>query len=312
MSSNPLANLPNADALTQFLAANPPKSAQDMRRMLDGFAFLMNADLPEIGALHENVRIADGVSADIAVPKGAGPHPVLVYLHGGGWICGSPRTHRKLGYRFAEAGYVVVNVDYRLAPEHPFPTPFEDCLAAVKWAAREAARFGGDAARLAIGGDSAGGNLSAAVAAALASDPSGPRLRAALLIYGVFDFAALDAPTPGVPAMPGVPAALGADMMELMTGSYAGNAERASWVRDPRVSPLHAAAKLPPSHIVCGTADPLIAQARTLRDALARGGVAHEYAEDAGMPHGYLQMEMLPPTRPALERMVKFLDARMR
>jgi len=312
MSSNPLANLPNADALTQFLAANPPKSAQDMRRMIDGFAFLMNADLPEIGALHENVRIAVGVSADVAVPKGAGPHPVLVYLHGGGWICGSPRTHRKLGYRFAEAGYVVVNVDYRLAPEHPFPTPFEDCLAAVKWAAREAARFGGDAARLAIGGDSAGGNLSAAVAAALASDASAPRLRAALFIYGVFDFAALGAPSADVPAMPGVPAALGADMMELMVGAYAGTAERGSWARDPRVSPLHAAAKLPPSHIVCGTADPLIAQARALRDALARSGIAHEYVEDPGMPHGYLQMEMLPPARPALERMVKFLDARMR
>lgn len=312
MPPKPAANLPNVDALAQFLAANPPQSAQDMRRMIDGFAFLMNADLPEIGALHENVRIADGVSADVAVPKGAGPHPVLVYLHGGGWICGSPRTHRKLGMRFAEAGYLVVNVDYRLAPEHPFPTPFEDCLTALKWAAREAARFGGDGARLAIGGDSAGGNLSASVAAALASDASAPKLRAALLIYGVFDFAALGAPAPSVPQTQGVPAALGADMMELMVGAYAGAAERASWARDPRVSPLHAAAKLPPSHIVCGTADPLIAQARALRDALARVGVAHEYIEDAGMPHGYVQMEMLPPARPAIERMVKFLDARMR
>ena len=66
------------------------------------------------------------------------------------------------------------------------------------------------------------------------------------------------------------------------------------------------------SHIVCGTADPLIAQARTLRDALAKAGIAHEYVEDAGMPHGYVQMEFLPATRPALERMVKFLDARVR
>jgi acetyl esterase len=311
MSSNPLANLPNADALTQFLTANPPKNAQDMRRMIDGFAFLMNADLPEIGALHENVRIAEGVSADIAVPKGAGPHPVLVYLHGGGWICGSPRTHRKLGYRFAEAGYVVVNVDYRLAPEHPFPTPFEDCVTAVKWAAREAARFGGDGVRLAIGGDSAGGNLAAAVAAALASDASAPKLRAALLIYGVFDFAALGGESsPAV--LPGASADVAAHMTELMVGSYAGAAERASWARDPRVSPLHAAAKLPPSHIVCGTADPLIAQARALRDALARAGVAHEYVEDEGMPHGYVQMEMLAPARPAIERMLKFLDARLR
>jgi len=311
MSSNPVANLPNADALTQFLTANPPKNAQDMRRMIDGFAFLMNAELPQIGVLHENVRVAEGVSADIAVPKSAGPHPVLVYLHGGGWICGSPRTHRKLGYRFAEARYVVVNVDYRLAPEHPFPTPFEDCVTAVRWAAREAARFGGDGTRLAIGGDSAGGNLAAAVAAALASDASAPRLRAALLIYGVFDFAALGGESSAA-VLPGASADVAARMTELMAGSYAGSSERASWARDPRVSPLHAAAKLPPCHIVCGTADPLIAQARTLREALARAGVAHEYVEDEGMPHGYVQMEMLPPARPALERMVKFLDARMR
>jgi acetyl esterase len=312
--SNPFANLPNADALTQFLAANPPKTAQDMRRMLDGFAFLMNADLPEIGALHENVRIADGVNADVAVPKGAGPHPVLVYLHGGGWICGSPRTHRKLGMRFAEAGYLVVNVDYWLAPEHPFPTPFDDCLAAVKWAAREAGRFGGDGARLAVGGDSAGGNLSAAVAAALGADTSAQKLRAALLIYGVFDFATLGQPVPGVPeaTFPGA-ADFAGDMLELMVGSYLGaKPGRDALVRDARVSPLHAAAKLPPCHIVCGTADPLIAQARALREALTRNGVEHEIFEDAGMPHGYMQMEMLPATRPAIERMVKFLDARMR
>src|SRR5262245_64946859 len=154
-----------------------------MRSMLDGFAPLMNGELPAIGGLHEAVAVREGVTADVVVPAGAGPHPVLVYLHGGGWVCGSPRTHRKLAHRFAEAGYLVFNVDYRLAPEHPFPTPFEDCLAAVRFAHREAARFGGDPRRLAIGGDSAGGNLSAAVAAALAADAARPT--AALLIYGV-------------------------------------------------------------------------------------------------------------------------------
>ncbi len=314
MSANPPASLPSADVLTRLMAANPPQSAGDMRRLLDGFAGLMNADLPEVGALHENVPVAPGVTADVVVPRGSGPHPVLVYLHGGGWVCGSPRTHRKLAYRFAEAGYLVVNVDYRLAPEHPFPTPFDDCVAAVKWAAREAARFGGDAARLAIGGDSAGGNLAAAVAAALASDASAPRLRAALLIYGVFDFAALGQPVPGVP-QPTIPGAANfeGDMLELMVGSYLGaKPGREPLERDPRVSPLHVAGKLPACHIVCGSADPLIAQARALRDALARAGIVHEYVEDAGMPHGYVQMEFLPAARPALERMLKFLDARVR
>jgi acetyl esterase/lipase len=77
---------------------------------------------------------------------------------------------------------------------------------------------------------------------------------------------------------------------------------------DPRVSPLHAAAKLPPSHIVCGTADPLVEQARALRAALEEADVAHEYFEDEGMPHGYMQMEFLPATRPAIDRMIAFLE----
>jgi acetyl esterase len=71
-----------------------------MRRMLDTFAGLMNGDLPQVGALVEDVPVTEGVTADVVVPEGEGPHPVLVYLHGGGWICGSPRTHRKLACRF--------------------------------------------------------------------------------------------------------------------------------------------------------------------------------------------------------------------
>src|SRR5215468_908484 len=164
----------------------PPETAQDMRRMIDLFGGFLNADLPPVGARHDRVPAGDGVTADVVVPKGSGPFPVLVYLHGGAWICGSPVTHRKLGHRFAEAGYLVVNVDYRLAPEHPFPTPVEDCIGAIRWAAREAKRFGGDASRLAVGGDSAGGNLAAASAAALHGDAAAPK--ACLLIYGVFDF----------------------------------------------------------------------------------------------------------------------------
>ena len=136
------------DLLTQFFTQKPPETVEQMRALLDGFAGLLNAGLPEVGELHAGVSVAPGVSADVVVPRGSGPHPVLVYLHGGGWICGSPTTHRKLGYRFAEAGYLVFNVDYRLAPEHPFPTPLEDCIEAIRFASREAKQFGGDPGRL--------------------------------------------------------------------------------------------------------------------------------------------------------------------
>jgi acetyl esterase len=295
---------PSTDLLTQMMLQNAPKSPLEMRAMLDGFAPLMNASLPEVGAFHEAVPVREGVSADVVVPRGAGPHPVLVYLHGGGWVCGSPKTHRKLGYRFAEAGYLVVNVDYRLAPEHPFPAPFEDCLAAVRWARREAARFGGDPERLALGGDSAGGNLSAAVAAALAGDPARPK--AALLIYGVFDFGMFDDVTlaPGADAKA---AQVGRDMVEMMVGAYLGRTRSEALLRDPRVSPLHAAARLPPCHVVVGGADALAPQSEALVKALAAAGVAHEHFVDAGMPHGYAQLEFLPAALPALARMVAFL-----
>jgi len=296
--------LPIPDVLTQLVLQNPPQTAADMRRLIDGFAAFMNADLPEVGAFHEAVSIGDGVSADVVVPRGAGPHPVVVYLHGGGWICGSARTHRKLAFRLAEAGFLVLNVDYRLAPEHPFPTPFEDCLAALRFARREGARWGGDPARIAVAGDSAGGNLAAATSAALADDPARPK--AAVLIYGVFDFATI-----GQGAMPGIPedgplADLGRRMIELMVRSYLGD-DAGPRTADPRVSPLHLAHRLPPTHVVVGGADPLAAQAEALVKALGAAGVSHEHFVDAGMPHGYFQMEFLAPTRPAIARAVAFL-----
>jgi acetyl esterase len=292
------------DVLTRMMLENAPKTPHEMRSLLDGFAPFMNGDLPEVGGFLEGVAIQEGVTTDVIVPKGAGPHPVLVYLHGGGWVCGSPATHRKLGHRFAEAGYLVFNVDYRLAPEHPFPTPFEDCLAAVRWAHREASRFDGDATRLAIGGDSAGGNLSAAVAGALAGDPACPK--AALLIYGVFDFG-MFGDVALVPDGDAQAAQVGRDMVEMMVGAYLGRTRDDALLRDPRVSPLHAAARLPPSHVVVGGADPLVAQTEALVKALAAAGVEYEHFVDTGMPHGYAQMEFLPGARPAIDRMVEFL-----
>src|SRR5882762_11514579 len=158
------------DALAK---APMPTDVNGLRAAMDAFGPMMNQNPPEIGALHEAVEIRPGLSADIAVPKGNGPHPVVVYLHGGGWVAGSPRTHRKLGMQFAEAGFLTINVDYRLAPEHPFPAGFDDCTFAAKWSVENAKRWNGDANRMAIGGDSAGGNLTAATVSSLAGQKSG-------------------------------------------------------------------------------------------------------------------------------------------
>jgi acetyl esterase len=286
-----------------------PTDIPGLRKMLDQFAELLNADPPQVGAIHEAVLVREiegaRVTADVLVPDRAGPHPVLVYLHGGGWVAGSPRTHHKLALRFAEAGYLVVNVDYRLAPEAPFPKPFDDCVFAVRWAAQNAARWGGDAKRLAIGGDSAGGNLSAAVAAHLASDSSAPKIRAALLIYGAFDFEAFQN-TPA-DAAPGADPAAATALRDAMIHGYLGESPALSLLRDPRVSPVHAAAKLPPSFLVCGTADPLLAHQRAVVAELERAGVPHENVIVEGMPHGFVQMEFLPPAVDSLRKMIAFL-----
>jgi acetyl esterase len=297
---------PSPDLLAQLMAQNPPKDVFEMRAMLDGLSGMLNADMPEVGGFHEQVPVREvagaSVTADVVVPRGTGPHPVLGYLHGGGWVAGSAATHRKLAHRFAEAGYLVFNVDYRLAPEHAFPAPWEDCVHAIRWAARTAERYGGDASRLAVGGDSAGGNLTAAALATLADDPSAPGVSAALLLYGVFDFAEVRPPEGDDPA-----AQVGAELMRMMIESYLGPDPSASVLADPRVSPIHVAEKLPPCHLVVGEADPLVAQQHSLALALEKAQVPHESVVVPGMPHGFAQIELFPEARESIDRMVAFL-----
>jgi acetyl esterase len=282
----------------EALAKAPiPTDVQGLRDAMDTFAPMMNSNLPEIGALHEAVELRRGLTADIAVPKGSGPHPVVVYLHGGGWIGGSPKTHRKLGMQFAEAGFLTINVDYRLAPEHPFPAGLEDCMFAVKWAGDNAKRWNGDASRLAVGGDSAGGNLTAATVTSLAAENyAGAKPKAALLIYGVFDFAAAIKRSGNSAALDG------------MVRAYVG-AGYPAILEDPRVSPLRAVkpGALPPSFIICGTADELLPEAHSMAAALKRADIRHEVHIMEDMPHGFLQMDVLSGCRVGLDRMFDFL-----
>jgi|HubBroStandDraft_1064217.scaffolds.fasta_scaffold17176_4 acetyl esterase len=284
------------------LAKTPmPKDIPGLRAMIDTAFEMMNANPPEIGALHENVELRPGLHADVAVPKGAGPHPVVVYLHGGGWVAGSPKSHRKLGMQFAEQGYLTINVDYRLAPEHRFPAGLDDCVFAIKWAGENAKRWNGDGTRMAVGGDSAGGNLSAASVAALAAENyKGARPKAALLIYGVFDF-------------PAVLARFGKDPdasigIEGMARAYLGDKYPAA-LDDPRVSPLKAvkSGAFPASFVICGTADPLVAEARAIAEALKRADIPHEVRIFEDMPHGFLQMGMLNDCNEGLRLMFDFL-----
>lgn len=267
-----------------------------LRRLFDGLAELSNTGMPRLAGLQTDIRYEPSLSAtlDVLVPRGPGPHPVMVYLHGGAWVAGSPKSHRKLTARIAEAGYLVVSVDYRLAPEHPFPAGLNDSIAAIGWAVRHAHRYGGDPARLAVGGDSAGANLAAAAALSLRGAVSGAKISALALIYGVFDMSDLGS----------------ASANRFLHGAYLPR-DPAGQLADFRVSPLVAADKLPPSFVVVGTRDSLLNQSRALRDGLHRAGTPHVLIEESGMPHGFMQMEFLGRTRPVIREMRKFLDVHL-
>lgn len=157
-----------------------------MVRALESRAFIPG--LPNEVKTRE-VEIASGLAARLYLPSsGAQPLPVLVYLHGGGWVAGSVATHDPFCRLLSQAaGVIVASVEFRRAPEHPYPAAVEDTLAAVCWAAQHAAAWGGDATRLAIGGDSAGANLAAVAANRLCAAAEGKALRALLLLYPVTD-----------------------------------------------------------------------------------------------------------------------------
>jgi acetyl esterase len=277
-------------------AAKMPPSLHEMRKALDAEAAKMNVDPPAVGAFHPGLELQPGLRADVIVPKGAGPHPVMLYIHGGGWIMGSPKTHDKLAKQCAAEGYLTINLDYRLAPENPFPAGLDDCVFAAKWISSNAKKWNGDASRLAIGGDSAGGNLTAATLVALSSDASAPKARAGALIYGVFDFPALIERSKNNP------------MLDGMARAYLGSQYPAA-LSDPRVSPLRGvkAGALPPCFVICGTADELLPESKAMAEALRRANIESELHLMEEMPHAFMQMNELTACRDGLKSMFAFV-----
>jgi acetyl esterase len=274
---------------------NPVGDIAAQRRAWEQLAVTYNQDLPTIRALEQNVDLRPALRADVAVPRGAGPHPVVIYLHGGGWAFGSPASFRKLGTQFAEAGYLTIILDYRLAPEHPFPAALEDTIFAIGWASANAARWNGDGRRIAIGGDSAGANLALS---ALTSSPAETRsmVRAALLFYGAFDLAATAERTRSLPGL----------QQQLRT--YVSGVERL--LGDPRVSPLNAVAPgiLPPCFILGAETDSwCLADSLALAQSLSAVASPYELHVMEGMPHGFMQMSMLDGCRAAMRLMWEFL-----
>ena len=221
----------------------------------------------------------------VYTPEGRAPFPVLVYFHGGGWVIGNLETHDGLCRHLANAAHcVVVSVDYRLAPEHPFPASGEDAYAATRWVAGNAAALGGDAKRIAVGGDSAGGNLSAVVSL-MARDRGGPPIVFQLLVYP-----ATDLPSANMSYRENAEGYfLTAKSMRWFFAHYCGANPDAS---DPYLCPLRAKnlGGLPPALVVTAEFDPLRDEGEAYAARLREAGVRTKLTRYPGMIHGFFGM----------------------
>jgi acetyl esterase len=215
---------------------------------------------------------------------GGGTLPLLVYLHGGGWVIGSPSTHAKLCAELAlGARCVVVSVDYRMAPEHPAPAPLDDCVAAIKHIVTNASDFGADGSRFAIGGDSAGGNLTAAAALRL-WDEGGPQAKLLLLFYGAYTG---DLDLPSVVAN-GEGKILTRQAMRWFYDHYLSGGASTD---DPLIAPIKGNLKgLPQALLIVGTQDPLLDDSKLFSKALTEAGVPNKLSIYEDQVHVFVQL----------------------
>ena len=282
---------PQARAFIDFMIARGAQPAHQMtpeqaRRAYHERRPYTQPEPPEVAEVRD--LSADGVPLRLyrSQPVVPGqPQPVLVYFHGGGWVIGDLETHDVLCRQLAlAAGVAVVAVDYRLAPEHAFPAAVDDCVAATRWVQAQADALHLDASRLAVGGDSAGGNLAAVVC--LAQREAGLALPAfQLLIYPVTDMRQ-GAPSYTANAQGYL---LTRDSMAHYRRLY--TPDEADWV-DWRASPLLAADHrgLPPALVLTAGYDPLRDEGRQYADALSAAGVATHYACFERQVHGFAAM----------------------
>jgi acetyl esterase len=266
-----------------------PQSARDALRALA--AARAAVPPPQVASVADiQVKGANGPLAARAYRVSREKSPTVVFFHGGGWVAGDLETHdRQARLLGIETGAVVVSVDYRRPPETRFPGAFEDAFAAVRDIITGIAEFGGDSTRVGVAGDSAGGNLAAAVA--IACRDAGIKLAAQLLVYPVTDVAGNYADASENARFPSRAENaegyfLSRAVMEWFAGHYLGDTKHGA---DWRVSPLRAKslAGLAPAIVCTAWFDPLRDEGKAYADALAAGGVVTNYYDGKGLIHGY-------------------------
>jgi acetyl esterase len=294
---------PDAWLLALLTRTTPPSQtdavpvAEQRRRLaIEAAAFESRERVPVTATDHVIAGPAGTIPARLLSPDGVpAPAPLLVYFHGGGWVQGSIATHEASCRLLAHlAGVRVLSVDYRLAPEHPFPAAVDDAVAAYAWAVREADRLGADPLRIAVGGDSAGGNLAAVVAQAGRDDDALLAPVFQLLIYPVTDeskdYASSATFADGY--------LLTAGAMDWYSDKYLPPGTDRS---DPRISPLCAPdlTGLAPAHVATCLTDPLRDEGEAYAHRLRAAGVPVSLQRH-GQLHGFFNTPALRSSRDSL------------
>ncbi|GEL18284.1 alpha/beta hydrolase [Pseudonocardia asaccharolytica] len=302
---------PQAKALIDALEAQGMKDFSEMtveEARETGLAFIdLQGEPEEVGNVEE--RSIPGPEGEIPVrvytPAGEGPHPVVVYFHGGGWVIGDLDVVDKPCRTLTNAANTaVVSVGYRKAPEHRYPAAVEDCYAATKWVAENGAELGLDISRIAVAGDSAGGNL-AAIIAQLAKQRGGPSLVYQLLIYPAVD-AAGDYPSY---VENGEGYLLTKSAMDWFYRHYFGGDH--SVAEEPTASPIRSdLSRLPPATVITAGYDPLRDEGDAYARKLAEAGVKTEHVTNPTMIHGFFWMlGAIDHTRGAFDQVGRQLKA---
>lgn len=279
------------------------------RDVIMGFKDLQ-AEPPPIAATQD--RTIPGPAGELPIrvytPDAPAPHPVLVYFHGGGWTVGNidiaDRPCRALAHA---TGSVVVSVEYRMGPEDKFPASFDDCYAATAWVAEHAAELGVDPDRLAVIGDSAGGNLAASVALQ-ARERGGPRIAYQVLIYPVTD-CGVEYPSH---QENGDGYLLTSAAMRWFWGHYLSDPAHGS---DPRAAPIRATdlSGLPPALVVTCEFDPLRDEGEAYAERLRAAGGSVKLHRFDGMIHGFFWMsQVFPQTQELMDEIARELSSALR
>jgi acetyl esterase len=275
------------EKLTPAEARKQPTPADAVKKVLTQMG-KSTAPEPGVSMKTMNVPVKGGsIPVHIFTPEGAGPFPVMVYFHGGGFVIADTKVYEASPRALAKmAKAIMVSVDYRQAPEHTFPTAPEDAYAAYLWVTQHAKEFNGDPMRVAVGGESAGGNL-ATVVSMMARDKKAQLPLHQLLVYPVVnDDMNNESYKRNANAKP-----LNKAMMGWFFKHYGGDP------KNPYALPMKAASLkgLPPATIVAAEIDPLLTEGKQYADKLKKDGVAVDYREWSGVTHEFFGMGAVVP-----------------